>query len=52
MNDVIEVFNYLMNLASQILGLFMGSWITSIFIFGSIILFVLNLLFINQDDDK
>lgn len=50
MSAVVTVFQFVMNMASQWLGIFMGNWITSIFIFGCIVLMVIDLVVINKDD--
>lgn len=50
MNDVITVFQFCMNMATQILSFFMSNWVTSIFIIGCVVLLVVNLIFINKDE--
>lgn len=52
MNEVITVFQFCMNMASQFLSFMMSNWVTSLFVYGSIILLVINLITINNDDDK
>lgn len=49
MEYVGTIFTFLMNLATSVFQMFMGSWVTSIFIFGSVILLVVNLIAINRD---
>lgn len=50
MNSVVTLFQFVMNMATQWLSLFMSNWITSVFIFGCVILMVVDLIVINRDD--
>lgn len=49
MNDLISVFQFVMNLSTQLLSFFMGNWVTAILIFGCIVILVIDLVAVNKD---
>lgn len=49
MNDLISVFQFVLNMASQWLTFFMGNWVTAILIFGCIVILVIDLVAVNKE---
>lgn len=49
MSDLISVFQFVMNMATQWLTFFMGNWVTAILVLGCIVLLVIDLVVVNKE---
>lgn len=52
MNEILQFLSGLFDISRSLFNFFMGNWLTSLFFFGMIIMFILDLVISSSSDDE